>query len=146
MEETARETKDPEGDDDTDLFAIGIGEQDTTQNIEEEGLPLQGDFIVLEDSQMAKLSLKVGDITNALDLVPVSKREYVEHAIAHTVGQGLDSLTECYQGFEAKYARSKYHQPWLCALKQAISDGEPAVQTQPEEQLMQEPLEHLPVC
>ena len=132
------------GDDDTDLFAIGIGDKDIAQATEEEGLPVQGDFIVLEDSQMAKLSLKVADISDALYRVPVSKREYVERAIAHAVGQGLDSLIECYQGFETKLPRSKYHQPWLCALKQAISDGEPAEQEQPEEQSMQEPLEHLP--
>ena len=77
---------------------------------------------------MAKLSMKVQEISDALDLVPVSKRDCVEHAVAHAIGQGLDKLMECWQAFESKYANSKYHQPWLCALKQAISQGDIAEQ------------------
>ncbi len=124
------------GDVDTDLFAIGIGEQDVAQASEEEGSSLQDDFIVLESPHMAKLSLKVANISDALDLVPVSKRQDVEHAVAHAIGQGLNSLMECCQLFETKYASSKYHQPWLCALKQAISEGHAAEQEDPEEELL----------
>ena len=36
------------GDEDTDLFSTGIAEQDIQQASEEEGLPLQDDFVVLE--------------------------------------------------------------------------------------------------
>ena len=122
------------GDVDTDLFAIGIGEQDVAQASEEEGSSLQDDFIVLESPQMAKMSLKVANISDALDLV---KREHVEHAVAHAIGQGLDSLMKCCQILDNKYANSKYHQPWLCALKQAISNAEPGEQEDPEEQLLQ---------
>ena len=80
---------------------------------------------------MAKLCIKMQEISDALDLV--SERDCVEYAVAHAIGQGLDRLIECFQGFESKYANSKYHQPWLCTLKQAISQGdiakqEPAVQ------------------
>jgi len=35
-------------DEDTDLFSTGIAEQDIQQASEEEGLPLQDDFVVLE--------------------------------------------------------------------------------------------------
>ena len=67
-------------------------------------------------------------MSDALDLVAVSKREYVENSVTHAVGQGLDNLRECCQVFETSYATSKYQQPWLCALQQAITDGEPVEQ------------------
>ncbi len=70
---------------------------------------------------MAKLSLKVQQISDALDLVPVSQRDCVERAVANAIGQGLDKLLECFSTFEDKYANSKYHESWLCAFKQAIS-------------------------
>ena len=109
---------------------IGIGEQDLVQSASEEGTPVDDGFIVPEGPKMplAKLSMKVQEISDALDLVPVSNRDYVEHAVAHAIGQGLDKLMECCQAFESKYANSKYHQPWLCALKQAISQGDIAEQ------------------
>ncbi len=110
------------------------------QASEEEGSPLQDEFLGLEGPQMAKLSLKAANISDALDLGPVSEREHVEHAVAHAMGQGLDSLLKCCQSFDDKYANSKYHQPWLCALQQAISNGAPAEQEDPEEQLLQGPL------
>ena len=116
------------GDVDTDLYAVGIGEQDLVQSGSEEGTAVDDGFIVPEGPRMAKLSMKVQEISDALDLVPVSKRDCVEHAVAHAIGQGLDKLMECCQAFESKYANSKYHQPWLCALKQAISQGDIAEQ------------------
>jgi len=94
----------PKGDEDTDLFSTGIAEQDIKQASEEEGLPLQDEFVVLEGPEMAKLSLKVAKISAALDLVPVSNRQLVEHAVAHAIGQGLDSVMECCKLFETKYA------------------------------------------
>ena len=66
-----------EDDVDTDLFAIGTGEQDMAQPSEEEGSPLHSDSINLEGLEMA--NLKVAKISDALDLVPVSKGEFVEH-------------------------------------------------------------------
>ena len=92
MEERARQTEVSKGDVDTDLFAIGISEQDVAQVSEEEGSPLQNDSSVLEGPEMAKL--KVAKIVDALDLVPAWKRGIVEHAIAHAIGQGLDSLMD----------------------------------------------------
>ncbi len=124
------------GDDvDTDLFAISIGERDIAQASEEEGSPLQGDSIVLEGPEMA--TLKVAKISDALDFVPVCKREVVERTIAHAIGQGLDSLMECCKVFENKYANRKYHQAWLRALKQAILGGDSAEQ-ESEKHLLQE--------
>ncbi|DBA79289.1 TPA: hypothetical protein ACH3X2_007819 [Trebouxia sp. C0005] len=123
------------GDVDTDLFAISIGERDIAQASEEEGSPLQGDSIVLEGPEMA--TLKVAKISDALDFVPVCKREVVEHTIAHAIGQGLDSLMECCKVFENKYANRKYHQAWLRALKQAILGGDSAEQ-ESEKHLLQE--------
>ena len=106
---------------DTDLYAINIAEQDIAQAPEEEGSPVGDDFVILEGPQMAKLSLKMQQISDALDLVPVSTRDCVEHAVANAIGQGLDRLMDCLQAFESKYANSKYHEALLCALKQAIS-------------------------
>ena len=106
---------------DTDLYAISIGEQDIAQASEEEGSPVGDDFVIPEGPEMAKLSLKVQKISDALDLVPISKRDCVEHAVGKALGEGLDKLIECFQAFESKYANSKYHEAWLCAFKQAIS-------------------------
>ena len=38
------------------------------------------------------MPLKVQELSDALDLVPVSKRDCVEHAVADAIGQGLDKL------------------------------------------------------
>ncbi|DBA87237.1 TPA: hypothetical protein ACH3X1_004301 [Trebouxia sp. C0004] len=43
---------------DTDLYAIGIGEQDVAQASEEEGSPLGDELLISEGPEMAKLSLK----------------------------------------------------------------------------------------
>ena len=82
---------------DTDLYAVNIAEQDIAQAPEEEGSPVGDDFVVLEGPQMAKLSLKMQQISDALDLVPVSKRDCIEHAVANAIGQGLDRLMDCLQ-------------------------------------------------
>lgn len=116
------------GDVDTDLYAVGIGEQHLAHSCSEEGTVVDDGFVVPEGPRMAKLCIKMQEISDALDLVPVSERDCVEYAVAHAVGQGLDKLMECCQVFESKYANSKYHQPWLCALKQAISQGDLAKQ------------------
>ena len=86
---------------------------------------------------MAKLSFKVTKISAALDLVPVSKRQLVEHAVAHAIGQGLDSVMDCCTEFETKYADNKDHQDWLCALKQAVSEEGSAEGVGSEQQLLQ---------
>ncbi len=44
---------------DTDLYATGIAEQNIAQASEEEGSPLQDDFIALRYPKTAKLTLKV---------------------------------------------------------------------------------------
>ncbi len=125
------------GDEDTDLFSTGIAEQDIQQACEEEGLPLQDDFVGPEGPELAKLSLKVTKISAALDLVPVSKRQLVEQAVAYATGQGLDSVMECCKDFETKYGNNKYHQDWLCALKQAVSEEDSAGEVGSEQQLLQ---------
>ena len=106
---------------DTDLYATGIAEQDIAQASEEEGSPLQDDFIALECPKMAKLALKVQEISDALDLVPVSRRDCVKHAVADAIGEGGNKLKEGLQVFESKYASSKYHQAWLSAFRQAVA-------------------------
>ena len=80
----------------TDLYAVNIAEQDLAQASEEEGSPVGDDFAMPEDPEMAKLSLQVHKISAAVDLVPVSKRDCVEHAIANALGEGLDRLIECF--------------------------------------------------
>ena len=108
------------------MYATGIAEQNIAQAPEEEGLPFQDDFIALKG---LKMPLKVQEISDALDLVPVSKRGCVEHAVADAIGQGLDChrLVECFQVFEI-HANRKHHQAWLCAFKQAISGDDSAEQ------------------
>ena len=44
---------------------------------------------------------------------------------------------QLYPQFESKYANSKYHEAWLCALKQAIS-GDNSAEADPEGHLLQE--------
>ena len=87
------------GDEDTDLFSTGIAEQNIQQASEEEGLPLQDKFVVLEGPGMAKLSLKLTKVSAALDMIPVSKRQLMEQAVGHAIGQGLDSVTGVLQRF-----------------------------------------------
>ena len=123
-------------DQDTDLYATSIG-KDMKQAAEEEGLALQDDFVVLEAPKMAKLSLQVLNISDALDLVPVSNRKTVEHATAQAVGQGLDSVMQCCKAFKVKYATSKYHQTWLCALNEVISEDGSTEQAECGEQVLQ---------
>ncbi|DBA82520.1 TPA: hypothetical protein ACH3X2_000744 [Trebouxia sp. C0005] len=120
---------------DTDLYAISIGEQDVAQGCEEEGSPLQDDFIVHEGPKMAKLALKVQEIIDALDLVPVCKKDCVDKAVAHAMSQGLDKLMQCFRALESKYADSKFHQAWLRAFKQAIS-GDGSAEQQLEQNLL----------
>ena len=84
------------------------------------------------------MPLKVQEISDALDLVPVSKRDFVEHTVADALGQGLDRLLECFEVFEDKYANSKYHQAWPCAFKQAIS-GDGSAEQDPEGHLLHQP-------
>ena len=105
---------------DTHLYATGIAEQDITQAPAEEGSPLQDDFIALECPKMAKLALKVPEVSDAMDLVPVSKRDCVEQAVADAIGGGVNKLKECLQVFEGKYASSKYHEAWMSAFRQAV--------------------------
>ena len=75
---------------DTDLYAVNVTEQDIAQASDEEGSPVGDDIVNPEDPQMARLSHKVQEISDALDLVPVSKRDCVEHAVANAMCQGLD--------------------------------------------------------
>ena len=74
------------------------------------------------------MPLKVQELSDALYLVLVSKRDCVKHAVANAIGQRLDRLLEFFQVFEDKHANSKYHEAWLCAFKQAISGGGSAEQ------------------
>ena len=124
-------------DQDTDLYATSIGKKDMKQAAEEEGLALQDDFVALEAPKMAKLSLQVLKLSDALDLVPVSNRKTVEHATAHAVGQGLESVMQRCKAFEVKYATSKYHQAWLCALNEVISEDGSTEQVECGEQVLQ---------
>ena len=123
---------------DTDLYAVNIAEQDLAQASEEEGSPVGDDFAMPEDPEMAKLSLQVHKISAALDLVPVSKRGCVEHAIANALAEGLDKLMECSHVLERRYANSKYHEAWLCAFKQAISEDD-LLDQDPQMRLLQKP-------
>lgn len=77
-------------------------------------------------------------VVYALDLVPVSQRDCLEHAVANALGEGLDKLIECFQAFQNKYANSKYHEAWLCAFKQAISGADLADQDL-QKHLLQKP-------
>ena len=58
-----------------------------------------GDFVNSEGPEMARLSLKMQKISEALDLVPVSKRDCVEHTVANALGEGLDRLVKYFKAF-----------------------------------------------
>ncbi len=77
------------------------------------------------------------EISDALDLVPVSNRDCVEDAIADAIGQGLDRLVKCFQVFEDKYADRNFHQAWLCAWKQAILVWDSAEQENSDKKFLQ---------
>ena len=66
----------------TDLYAIGIGEQHLAHSCSEEGTVVDDGFVVPEGPRMAKQCIKMQEISDALELVPVSQRDCVEYAVA----------------------------------------------------------------
>ncbi len=79
-------------------------------------------FVVVEAPGLARLTSRINKVYDALDLVPVCKRHEIETAIADSVGRGLDAVLECCQELENKFNKTKYHQDWLHAMKQALAD------------------------
>lgn len=112
------------GDEDTDLYSAAIAQEDIQQAPTEEGEDVEDGFVVVEPPSLAKLTGRMHLVHNALDLVPVYKRQQVEAAVADSVEKGLDDMLLCWQQFESKYSKHKHHQSWLHALKQALSTDE----------------------
>ena len=120
-----------EGDEDTDLYSVAIAKKDLQQASKEEGKNLEDGFVLVETPSSAKVTGRIKKVYDALDLVPVYKRQQVEAAVADSAGRGLDAMLQCWQEFEKKYAKHKHHQDWLHALKHALLVDE---QHQVEEQ------------
>ena len=112
------------GDEDTDLYSAAIAQKDIQQAPKEEGEDVEDGFVVVETPSLAKLTGRIQKVYDALDLVPVYKRQQVEVAMADCVERGMDAMLLCWQQFEAKYSKHKHHQSWLQALKQALSADE----------------------
>jgi len=70
---------------------------------------------------LIKLTGRMHMILEALDLVPVCKRQQVEQAVADAVEKGLDAMLLCWQQLDSKYSQHKHHQTWLHALKQCMT-------------------------
>jgi len=73
-------------------------------------------------AELARLSSRINQVYDALDLVPICKRHEIETAVAESVGRGLDAMLVCCQELESKFNKIKYHREWLHALKQALAD------------------------
>ena len=114
------------GDEDTDLYSAAIAQIDIQQAPKEEGedVDVEDGFVVVETPSLAKLPGRIHKVYDALDLVPVYKRQQVEVAMADCVERGMDAMLLCWQQFEAKYSKHKHHQSWLQALKQALTADE----------------------
>ena len=109
------------GDEDTDLYSAAIAQEDIQQAPAEEGEDVEDGWVVVETPSLVKLTGRMHMILEALDLVPVYKRQQVEEAVADAVEKGLDAMLLCWQQLESKYSQHKHHQSWLHALKQALS-------------------------
>ena len=77
--------------------------------------------MVVKTPSLVKLTGRMHMILEALDLVPVYKRQQIEEAVAGAVEKGLDEMLLCWKQLECKYSQHKHHQTWLHALKQALS-------------------------
>lgn len=108
------------GDEDTDLYSVAVAQTDIQHASKEEGKGLKDGFVLLEIPSLAKLNSRINKVYDALDLVPMYRRQQVEAAVAEPVGRGLDAMLLCWQEVETKYAKHKHHQGWLHALKQAV--------------------------
>ncbi len=109
------------GDEDTDLYSAAIAQEDIQQAPAEEGEDVEDGWVVVDTPSLVKLTGRMHMILEALDLVPVYKRQQVEEAVADAVEKGLDAMLLCWQRLECKYSQHKHHQTWLHALKQALS-------------------------
>lgn len=65
---------------------------------------------------MVKLALKVQGVDDAMDLVPVSDRDCLEHTVADAIA-GWTNWRTC----ESKFASSKNNQAQLSASRQAVA-------------------------
>ncbi|DBA77167.1 TPA: hypothetical protein ACH3X1_009741 [Trebouxia sp. C0004] len=109
------------GDEDTDLYSAATAQEDIQQAPAEEGEDVEDGWVVVDTPSLVKLTGRMHMILEALDLVPVYKRQQVEEAVAGAVEKGLDGMLLCWKQFECKYSQHKHHQTWLHALKQALS-------------------------
>ena len=109
------------GDEDTDLYSAAIAQEDVQHAPTEEGEDVEDGWVVADTPSLIKLTGRMHIILEALDLVPVCKRQQVKQAVADAVEKGLDAMLLCWQQLDSKYSQHKHHQTWLHALKQALS-------------------------
>ncbi len=69
---------------------------------------LEDGFVVAEDPGLLKLTHKVKKVSEALDLVPLYRREDVEISVADAIGKGLHSMAKCLSDFEGRPTGEKH--------------------------------------
>jgi len=111
------------GDEDTDLYSPQLAAQDMQTASAEEGAPMNDDFVVVESPEVLKLTCKVKQVAEALDLIPLYHRAHVESAVAEGLAEGLEAMSKCLKELEGQFAGQEHHQDWLHALNQALSDS-----------------------
>ncbi|KAL3163337.1 hypothetical protein ABBQ32_009725 [Trebouxia sp. C0010 RCD-2024] len=97
------------GDVDTDLYAVGIGEQHLAHSCSEEGTVVDDGFVVPEGPRMAKLCIKMQEISDALDLVPQHFKAIHEQCVRHA---RKTYIAEAFcKTLHADFAETQLYQP-----------------------------------
>lgn len=87
----------------------------------EEGEASEDGFVLIEAPGLAKLTGRVQQVSDALDLIPLYTRKEIELSVAHAFSEGLDAISKCVAGFERRFADQKYHQDWLRGIEGSSS-------------------------
>ncbi len=111
------------GDEATDLYSPALAAQDIQAAYAEEGAPLKDGFVVVESPELLKLTCKVKQVAEALDLIPLYHKAQVESAVADGLAEGLEAMSKCLKELEGRFAGHEHHQDWLQALNQALFDN-----------------------
>lgn len=96
------------GDEDTDLYSAAIAQEDVQHAPTEEGEDVEDGWVVADTPSLIKLTGRMHIILEALDLVPVCKRQQVEQAVADAVEKGRDAMLLCWQQLDSKYSQHKH--------------------------------------
>lgn len=71
--------------------------------------------VPVNSPEVLKLTCKVKQVADALDLLPLNHRAHVESAVADRLAEGLKVMYTCLQELEGRFAGQEHHQDWLHA-------------------------------